>query len=58
LNWRFVLIWWRLKIVRMGEDHTWRQMRSELAGLNPVKLEFWMAVRFSTDEFVDVAVVK
>jgi hypothetical protein len=58
LSWRFVLIRWRLKISRMGKDNTWRQMRSELAGFNPVKLEFWKAVRFPSDEFIDVAVVE
>jgi hypothetical protein len=33
-------------------------MNSKLAGLNPVELEFWKSVRFPSDEFIDVAVVK
>jgi hypothetical protein len=42
----------------MTEYQSWRQMSSELAGLNPIELEFWKAVRFHSDEFVDVAVVE
>ncbi len=33
-------------------------MNSELAGLNPIELEFGKAVRFPSDKIVDVAVVK
>jgi hypothetical protein len=33
-------------------------MSSELTGLNPVELKLRKSVRFSSDEFVDVAVVK
>jgi hypothetical protein len=41
-----------------SEDHSRRQVNSELAGFNPVELEFWKGVRFPNDELVDVAVVK
>jgi hypothetical protein len=33
-------------------------MSSELTGFNPVELKLRKGVRFPTDEFVDVAVVK
>jgi len=42
----------------MSEENTRWKMCSELAGFNPVKLELRKAVRFPSDELVDVAVVK
>jgi len=41
-----------------SENQSRRQMSSELAGLNPIELELWKAVRFPSDKFVDIAVVK
>jgi hypothetical protein len=41
-----------------SEDHSRRQVNSELAGFNPVELEFWKGVRLPSDELIDVAVVK
>ncbi len=35
-----------------------RNMRNELARLNPVVLEFWKCVLFSSDEFIDFSLVK
>jgi hypothetical protein len=32
-----------------------RNMRNELARLNPVVLEFWKRVLFSSDEFIDLS---
>jgi hypothetical protein len=37
---------------------SWREMNSELTGFNPIVLEFWKRVFFSSDEFVDLLVVK
>ncbi len=37
---------------------TWREMNSELTRFNPIVLEFWKRVFFSSDEFVDLLVVK
>ncbi len=56
--WRLVLILWRKEVFRMGEDNTRWKVCSELARFNPVKLELRKAVRFPSDEFVDVTVVK
>ncbi len=33
-------------------------MYCKLAGLNPIVLEFWQSVLFSSDELVDIAVVE
>jgi hypothetical protein len=55
---RLCWIRWRLLRLVWSEHKTRRQMSSKLAGFNRVKLEFWKAVRFSSDELVGVAVVK
>ncbi len=38
--------------------YLFREVNRNLARFNPVKLEFWKRVRFSSDEFVDFAIVK
>jgi len=47
-----------LEVLVRSEDHSRRQVNSELAGFNPVELEFWKGVRLPSDELIDVAVVK
>ncbi len=58
LCWRFLLIWRRLEVLVRSEDHSRRQVNSELAGFNPIELKFWKGVRLHNDELVDVAVVE
>jgi hypothetical protein len=58
LRWRLILILWMNEIPRMSEDNARWKMHNELAGFNPVKLKLWKSVRFSSDELVDVTVVK
>jgi hypothetical protein len=52
------LIWRRLEVLVRSEDHSRRQVNSELAGFNPIELKFWKGVRLHNDELVDVAVVE
>ncbi len=52
------MIWRRLEVLVRSEDHSRRQVNSELAGFNPVELKFWKGVRLHNDELVDVAVVE
>jgi hypothetical protein len=51
------LIQRRLKILEKALK-LWRKMSSELARFNPVVLEFWKCVPFSSEEFVDLTLVK
>jgi hypothetical protein len=57
MRWHLILIQRRLKILEVAQKF-WRKMGSKLARLNPVVLEFWKSVLFSSDEFVDLTLVK
>jgi len=57
LCWQFVLISRRLDILEKALE-IWREMIRELTRFNPIVLEFWKRVFFSSDEFVDLLVVK
>jgi hypothetical protein len=57
LCWQFVLISRRLEICEKALE-IWREMNSELTRFNPIVLEFWKRVLFSSDEFVNLLVVK
>ncbi len=57
MGWQFVLIHRRFEIQEKALE-TWREMNSELTRFNPIVLEFWKCVFFSSDEFVDLLVVK
>ena len=48
----------RLLVLVWDKGETRRKVCCELSRFNPVKLEFWKAVRFSSDELVDVTIVK
>jgi hypothetical protein len=58
VNWRFVWIWRKLTALVWKAIYLFREVNRNLARFNPVILEFWKRVRFSSDEFVDFAVVK
>jgi len=57
LAWQFVLTQRRLEIQEKTLE-VWREMNSELTRFNPIILEFWKRVFFSSDELVDLLVVK
>jgi hypothetical protein len=47
-----------LKTLVGSKNHSWRKVYIELARFNPVELEFRQSVRFTSDELVDVTVIK
>ncbi len=57
MAWQFVLIQGRLEIKEKALE-IWREMNSELTRFYPIVLEFWKCVLLSSDEFVDLLVVK
>jgi hypothetical protein len=58
VNWRFVWIWRKLTVLVWKAIYLFREVNRKLTRFNPVILEFRKRVRFSSDEFVDFAVVK
>ena len=57
MAWLFVLTQGRLEIQEKALEIL-REMNSELTRFYPIVLEFWKRVLLSSDEFVDLLVVK
>ncbi len=57
MAWQFVLTLGRLEIQEKALE-IWREMNSELTMFYPIVLEFWKRVLLSSDESVDLLVVK